>query len=153
MFQVNVEKCLSIFKDVYVSSDSVEILGLAESLGAIGIQRGLELCGDTPNIPVYQHALKNMKGKVDVIVAVQANSPTIKKETIIKVKEIMELGFNEVMTCDEDYKIYGSVWALTTKKLKVYKGYFNPKPDVLVLDRSIDIHTQKDYNEALKQKI
>ena len=58
MFLVNTEKCLDIFDSVYVSSDSKEILKQAQEIGAIPILRSEDLCGDTPNIPVYQHALQ-----------------------------------------------------------------------------------------------
>src|SRR3990167_821307 len=64
MFLVNVEKCLRVFDDVYVSSDSEEILKITKDAGAKPILRGVELCGDTPNIPVYRHAIEQM-GDVD----------------------------------------------------------------------------------------
>jgi len=86
MFLVNVEKCLRVFDDVYVSSDSEEILKITKDAGAKPILRGVELCGDTPNIPVYRHAIEQM-GDVDGIVAVQANSPTIPAEIIRRTKK------------------------------------------------------------------
>src|ERR1039457_6552775 len=70
MFLVNLKKCLKIFDECYVSSDNQWILDTVETNGGIPILRGEELCGDTPNIPVYQHAVKHMKD-VDSIVAVQ----------------------------------------------------------------------------------
>ena len=96
MFLVNVEKCLRIFDKVFVSSDSDYVLDQAEMAGAIPIKRGEELCGDVPNIPVYQHALQFM-GETDGIVAVQANSPTIDINIIGLGKKLMEWGLNEVM--------------------------------------------------------
>ena len=138
---------------MYVSSDSKEILELAESIGAIPILRGKELCGDTPNIPVYQDALRHM-GDVDGIIAVQANSPTISISIIGLVKRIMGMGIDEVMTCHEGYSIYGSVWALSSFRLKNYpeEDIYHPKPNVLIVDKSVDIHTLEDYKLALKQK-
>src|SRR3990167_10339966 len=112
MFLVNVEKCLGIFEKVYVSSDSDEILKQAEDIGAIGIKRGEELCGEVPNIPVYQHAFTFMDNP-DFIVAVQANSPTVKEEVICRVKDFMDSGSSEVITVHGGGKLYGSVWALS----------------------------------------
>lgn len=150
MFLVNTKKCLRIFDEVYVSSDSLKIRNLAEKEGAIPIKRSKELCGDTPNIPVYQHALEFM-GDADIIVAVQANSPTLEGNTIAFVKHLMEMGASEVMTCHENYKIYGSVWAVSRKKLEKYDNPYDPQPDVLVVDPSVDIHLIEDYINALCQ--
>lgn len=150
MFLINTKKCLKIFDSVYVSSDSPEILSLAESVGAIGIIRGEDLCGDTPNILVYKHAGAVM-GDIDGIVAVQANSPSIKPEIIKKVKTLMEMGLSEVMTCHRGGKLYGSVWALTTERLEHYSDPYNPEPVGLVYDESVDIHTEEDLKQALCQ--
>ena len=151
MFVWNLERMLKIFNKVYVSSDYEFILETAKKMGAIAINRPDELCGDVPNIPVYQHALPFMDSP-DIIVAVQANSPTIEESLIKKAKSIIEnYGFNELMTCHKDYKIYGSIWAITVEKLKNYGDPFKPNPEVLLLDESIDIHTQEDFNSAIKQ--
>lgn len=150
MFLVNTKKCLKIFSRVYVSSDDQFILDEAEWNGAIPIKRGEELCGDIPNIPVYQHALGYMNG-VDGIVAVQSNSPTISSKLIETTKELLEKGFNEIMTMHKDRSIYGSIWALERKRLENYLDPYNPKPDVLLLDQSIDIHTSEDLIKAKKQ--
>ena len=151
MFLVNVEKCLKLFEEVYVSSDSDEIINQATRVGAIGIKRPDDLCGDTPNIPVYRHAMRYM-GYVDNIIAVQANSPTVDINTIALVKRMMEdFGIEEIMTCHPDYSIYGSVWGIYKYRLTNYGDPYHPTPDVLVVDNSVDIHTQEDYEAALKQ--
>jgi CMP-2-keto-3-deoxyoctulosonic acid synthetase len=149
MFLWNVEKCLKIFSRTFVSSDDDWILEEAENVGAIPIKRPIELCGDTPNIPVYKHALQFMNG-VDGIVAVQANSPTIDSRLIIKAKQLLEMGFLEIMTQHENGKIYGSVWALERNRLLSYVNPYNPKPEYLIRDKSIDVHTREDLNKALK---
>lgn len=154
MFLVNVLKCLEYFDDVYVSSDDQAILNMAELVGAKPIWRDESLCGDTPNIPVYQHALAEM-GEVDYIVAVQANSPTIRGPLIWEVQKYMEKGAQEVMTVhpqvDHLYRLYGSIWALSTIRLKNYGDPFSPTPELLIPDESVDIHTAQDYQKALKQ--
>ena len=144
MFQWNLEKCLRIFDKVYVSSDYNLILDISKELGAIPIKRPPELL-DTPNIPVYQHAMKQMKD-VDIIVAVQVNSPDIDEKLINDVKYLMEYGFYEIMTCHQNRKIYGSIWALNTKLLKKYpmNRYYFPQPELLLVDKSKDIHFKED---------
>lgn len=153
MFLVNTKKCLKIFDKVYVSSDGEEILRQAREAGAIPIRRGEDLCGDVPNIPVYKHALQRMT-KTDALVAVQANSPTVSPNLIALVKQIIDGGLvDEVMTCSPDYSIYGSIWAVRTDKLKKYGDPYRPKPTVLVVDNSVDIHTEADYVAALTQSL
>lgn len=146
MFMVNVRKCLPIFEKVYVSSEDRGILKLAQSVGAIPIMRTAKLCGDTPNIPVYQHAIHFIDGD---IVAVQANSPNIDSKLIITAKILIE-HYDEVMTCHPDYKIYGSIWAVKKEKLINYRDCYNPKPQILIIDTSIDIHTIENFEEALR---
>jgi CMP-N-acetylneuraminic acid synthetase len=146
MFLTNVEKCLKL-GDTYVSSDSLDILKQAEVVGAKGILRPESLCGDIPNIPVYKHALENMEDCV-VLIAVQANSPTIKEEVIQEVITCMEI-YDEVMTCHTDGTVYGSVWAILKDKLLSYGDPYKPTPRMMIVDDSIDIHTQQDYNWAL----
>ena len=152
MFLENTIKCKKVFGDsVYVSSDSKKILDQAIKVGAIPILRGENLCGDTPNIPVYQHALKVMPDDVQGIVAVQANSPTIDIEIIKEIKKLMEEGKKEVMTMHEDGTIYGSVWAISKNKLLNYGDPYKPQPEIKILDTSVDIHNQEDYNMVIKQ--
>jgi CMP-N-acetylneuraminic acid synthetase len=154
MFAVNVKKALRIFDKVYVSSDSQEILNQAMMMGAKAIWRDEDLCGDTPNIPVYQHALKHM-GDIDAVLAIQANSPTISSEMIAKAKALLEMGYNEVMTCHPQvnlvHPIYGSLWGLSKWKLEHYGDPYQPEPEILLVDDSVDIHNYQDYKRALRQ--
>jgi len=149
MFLVNTKKCLDIFDSVYVSSDSTEILKQAQKIGAIPILRNEDLCGDTPNILVYQHALQYIPKDIIGIVAVQANSPTLESSVITGAKMLLEEGKDEVMTCHEDRSIYGSVWGISRQKLENYGDPYKPNPNVTIVDRSIDVHTMLDYQRAL----
>jgi hypothetical protein len=149
MFMTNVRKCLKIFNKVYVSSDSREMLALASKAGAKPILRYENLCGDVPNIPVYQHALEYM-GKVKWLVAVQANSPNVDPNLIVLTKKLLFFGAEEVMTCHPDRSLYGSIWAMTTDRLRSYGDPYGPQPDVLLVENSIDIHSHEDYIKSIK---
>lgn len=163
MFLVNVQKALQVFDEVYVSSDSKSMLREAEKMGAIGIERSVSLCGDVPNIPVYQDALDKMEKDVKAIVAIQSCSPNVPIKLMFTVKGLMEFGYGEVMTChplqhDKNYheqsaKIYGSLWGISVKKLKDYADPYKPTPDILVVDTSEDIHYEDDYQIALKNHV
>lgn len=148
MFQWNLEKCLKIFDKTFVSSDSKEILELSEKLGAIPIKRPKSLCGEATNISVYKHALKKMN--CDTIVAVQANSPTVSESIIKRVKLLMDKK-DEVKTCHKDKSDYGSIWAIRTYKIKKYPDPYNAKPDVWIIDTSVDIHDEDDYRRSRSQ--
>jgi len=140
---------VKIFDEVYVSSDDDKILATSKKIGAIPIKRPAELCGETPNIPVYQHALQFMDNP-EIIVAVQANSPTINKYLIEEVKDLMEYGYKEILTCHQDFSLYGSIWALRVSKLKNYGDPYKPTPELLLIDPSIDVHTEEDFIKAEK---
>lgn len=160
MFVWNVEKALRIFEKVYVSSNYDFILQEAEKLGAVPIRRPEELCGDVPNIPVYQHAFKYMQNP-EIIVAIQANSPTIKESLIRQAKDLMEkYKFDEFLTSHpykegttvQNYKYYGSIWAIRADRLRNYGDPYTRKPEILLMDDSVDIHTIEDFKKAEKQQ-
>jgi len=152
----NIKKCLGVFHNCYVSSEEDEMLRIAEDAGATPLKRPSELCGEVPNILVYQYVQKTIDA--DVIVAVQACSPTIEQGLLEMAREIMLMGTEELMTCHpvehkknyhaQNAKIYGSIWALSRNRLKNYGDPYKPKPEVLLVDDSIDIHYLKDLQEA-----
>lgn len=157
MFMVNLEKMLTIFDKVYVSSDSHLILKMAEDIGAKKIYRGLELCGDVPDIPVFQDALTKMESCAG-IVAVHADTPLVEPNLIGLTKHLLEIGIQEVMTCkpitrntcykEQHCKVYGSIRGMTKERLENYGDPYKPTPDVWLVDPSLEIETFEDYEKA-----
>jgi hypothetical protein len=49
---------------------------------------------------------------------------------------------------DQGFPIYGSIWALNKERMVLYEDYFRPTPEVLLVDDSIDIHTQEDFDKV-----
>ena len=147
MFLWNLKKALKVLDKVYVSSESDEILRLARENKARVIKRPIKLCGDTPNITVYQHAIEFMDSP-DIIMAIQANSPNLEESLITDAKYLMEYGFKELMTCHEDRSLYGSIWAIRIERLLSYIDPYKPKPEALLVDNSIDIHTKEDLKQV-----
>lgn len=161
MFLNNLEKCLKVFDRVYVTSDSKEILELAQSEGAYAIRRGPELCGDVPDIPVFQHAMDNIPN-CDGFVAVHADTPMIEQNLIVLAKRLLEMGVEEIMTChkmnggvrnykDQANRIYGSIRAMSRFRAYNYPNAMKPDPDVLLVDTSPEIETLADYQSLFKQ--
>ena len=151
MFVWNTEKGLSLFDRMYVTSDYDYILDIADDMGSIPIKRTDPKLMDCPNITYYRHCVQFMNG-YDILIAIQVNSPTVSSDIIKKIKELMMTGkYQEIKTCHKDGSDYGSVWAMTKKRLEEYGDPYNAKPDLWVYDPSIDIHNQNDFNLALLQ--
>ena len=148
MFQWNLEKCLLIFDEVYVSSDDEAILLKAQELGAFGIRRPEELLEAT-NIDCYKHAQSFMRA--DAFVAVQANSPETGVRLIKSAKDLLLLGHEEVKSCHYDGSDYGSIWGMTSDRLRNYPDPYKANPSFWVKDFSIDIHTIDDLWDSFKQ--
>lgn len=161
MFIWNLMKCLEIFDEVYVSSDSPAILNMARVHGAKTILRGDDLCGDVPDIPVYRHAVIHM-GDLAGIVAVHADTPNTDKNLIVLAKRLIEGGVPEIMTChpvwhtpqykQQNSRIYGSVRGMSLDRLMTYHDPYRPEPEVLLLDTAIDIEDTDSYQQALCQR-
>lgn len=147
MFVWNLEKCLMVFDEVFVSSDDDKILDKVEEMGAIGIKRPDNLLEAT-NIDCYKHAVKFMD--CDAFVAVQANSPELATRKIKFAKDLLQLGHEEVKTCHIDRTDYGSIWGMTIEKLKHYPDPLHALPSDWIIDPSINIHTIEDiYNQYI----
>lgn len=163
MFVTNLHKCLKVFDEVYVSSDSYAILAKATLEGGLPIHREENLCGDCPDIPVFQHALSKMDAKVDGIVAVHVDTPLIESNLIALTKRLMEMGVQEVMTCkpmaEMEYGFYkeqanrigGSIRGISRERLENYDDPYHPNPEVLLVDDSPEIETLEDYNNLICQ--
>ena len=150
MFEPNVMKGVNIFSSFYVSSDDEKLLQRASELGAIPLRR-TDLLGETPNIFWYLDVVERIP-KVDAIVAIQVNSPTIEEEIIQQAKDYMERHIaDEVKTCHLDGSDYGSVWAMTIERLMDYGDPYKAKPDIWLQDPSVDIHDSSDLIKAREQ--
>lgn len=76
-------------KDVYVSSDSSEILECAEKYNAIGIRRPADIAGDTATSEsAIIHACEQVGANADVIVFLQPTSPLRKPDDIKNAIEV-----------------------------------------------------------------
>ncbi|AUX80452.1 acylneuraminate cytidylyltransferase [Sinorhizobium fredii] len=100
---------------VYVSSDSSEILHVAASFGAVGIQRPVEISGSTASSEsALIHALQeigSMSGKMpDVLVFLQCTSPFTTSEQIdAVVSKLLQEGAASAFSAIEDH---GFIWEI-----------------------------------------
>lgn len=100
ILQAKASKTLA--NNVYVSSDSDEILSVAESFGARAIQRPIEISGDTASsesaiIHAYQEISKTKQ--VDYIVFLQPTSPIRKMDDIENaIQKIKKTGADSLLS-------------------------------------------------------
>lgn len=86
--------------DVVVTSDDFELLSLAERFGAVPLERSPELAGDKVTLDpvIYDAVLKTEKLKgcrYDVVITMQATSPTLQAETLsAAIDEFLSGDFN-----------------------------------------------------------
>jgi len=80
-------------KNVFVSSDSDEILECAEKYNAIGIKRPAEIAGDTATSEsAIIHAFEQIGNHAETIVFLQPTSPLRQPDDIEKAIDVFEVG-------------------------------------------------------------
>ena len=161
MFLWNIEKGLSISKNYYFNSGDDEMISIASKLGLKIIKREKKLLGhEVPSRLIFKSCFEKMPKSIDGILHIQANSPNLELNLIKCAFQIMQMNkIEELLSCDEDYKQYGSLWGITRKRIKKYNMNKNThdrkviKPDCYLVDKSIDIHNIKDFNLSLNQSV
>ncbi|MCS4150715.1 cytidylyltransferase domain-containing protein [Salinibacter ruber] len=155
MFKWNLKKMVHLLpKNVYFNSDNEKMLDEACGVGAKTIKRNKSLRGhEVPSVMLFKSMLKKIDKKVDVIVNIQANSPTCRLSKIKKMIRIAKYtSVKEAITVyPESYDYNGSLWSISKSRLNSYGDPYVQQPEVLLTDRSIDIHYQKDLEEARKK--
>lgn len=158
LFTWNLSKALEITKNVYFNSDDVGMINIARLMKAHVLERNTNLRDhDVPSRVLFNSSLKKMPKDIEVILSIQANSPNIEPKLIKTCFELMKNNnFDELLTCDVNYNIYGSLWGLSRKRvmtssLKIsLNDKKTQKPDCLILDRSVDIHTLEEFKKSLR---
>ena len=148
LFEWNLNKILSTGIKVYFDSDSEELLLQSEKLGAIPHLRPDHLLGhDIPSIPIFQQLYDDFSINSASLLNIQANSPNVSIDLIDKAIYILKnLHCDELLTIYPSLKINGSLWGFSSDRLLNYGDPYVHKPDVLLTDKSIDVHTIEEYN-------
>ena len=153
LFQWNLGKLLSLFDEVVVDSDDKDILESAENMGAIPHIRRSDVIGnEVPSIKIFKSILDDFD-TYDGIINIQANSPNVRKNLIFKAFNIIKEGCSDhILTLNEDMSWNGSIWCISRDVIYSTKDFYDIKPDMYLLDDSIDIHTQEEFDLALKKE-
>ena len=155
LISYTIEACKksSYIDEIYVSSDSVEILKIAIESGAKAVERDQKFANDnTPKIVAVREALKQDQiiadGVPDIIIIPQANSPQITAEVMDKGFELL-LKHNlwEVMSADEN-GIQNAAFRIIRREhinndfLSAHCGF--------ITSNIIDVHTLNDILQLEK---
>ncbi|MDG2370751.1 MAG: hypothetical protein P8M12_08920 [Flavobacteriales bacterium] len=151
-----IEACFksSFINDVYVSSDDVEILNVAEQYGAKSLMRDSELADDlTPKIVAIRSALKQQAllkdGDPDVVIIPQANSPEITNIAIDDGFDLMKkYNLWEVMSADSN-GVQNAAFRIVRVD-QINNNFLSAHCGFVTFD-CLDVHTIEDLN-FLEQK-
>jgi CMP-N-acetylneuraminic acid synthetase len=155
-----------VSNSVYVSSDSDEILEIAEQYGAIRIKRPSLLAkDDTPSEETIKHCLSNI-GHEGSFILVQPTSPLVKSHHIEGCWKTYKLGVYDAMASIEEqkwseYDIYGSKQIIVKQARRLNGAIFITHSDKIYSSKkvlnghvgyytmpakySIDINTLEDF--------
>lgn len=151
LFVHNVRKLVELGVGPIVDSDDDEILAIAEAAGAVPTRREEALRGpDVPTLPIVRAAFERLTiGPPTCALIVQANSPNIRTETLRHAIDLISrTDIDELMSAAPDRSHNGSVWAVSHDRLVDYGDPYVHRPDVLLVDDSIDIHHETDLDAA-----
>lgn len=152
LFLRNLTKMIELGLEPILDSDDDDILALAEQAGAVPHYRAPELHGpDVPTLPIVKAAFEALSiGAPTAAVIVQANSPNLETGTLEQaIRIICAAPVDEVMSAFPDRRHNGSVWAVSHERLVDYGDPYVHRPDVLLVDDSIDIHDAADLDAAI----
>lgn len=135
---------------IFVSSDDLEILQTAETLGATGLLRPADLADDkTPKIVAIRQAANDPKVGVldrdDIVIVAQANSPQITAEQLRSAHALMtDHNLWEVMSTDSN-GVQNAAFRLVR-----YHALFNEFLSAhcgFIVAPNMDVHTLEDLQK------
>lgn len=131
---------------VYVSTDSPEIASFAHSEGAEIIMRPDNLCGETPLLEVYYHALKFINnGSVRYVVGLQPDHPDRTMDFKAAIEYAINKDLDDLISVDNKGNKNGSIRiikaaVLLNKEISVKSG--------VIVDNATNIHELGDFKLA-----
>ncbi len=156
MYIYTLKKMSNFDVEIYFNSDSIAMLEKAkENFPFLHTMLRDENLRDNnlPSVPLFQSMVEYFNLQSSSILNVQANSPSISISLIADAIKIMtHCNVSELLTIYPDTrKNNGSLWGFSCERLKNYGDPYIHKPDFLICDPSIDIHTEQEFNESLQQ--
>lgn len=146
-----IQAALETGHKVYVSSEDKKIQYLAKKYCDVIVRPKVLAEDDIWTKDVVAHFIgKQNIDDEDIIVLVQANSPSVTTETINKAISIVESGQWEVSTVGEDFVNNGAVTAF---RAKVNKHEGKANYNAVIPTDFVDVHYQEDVPKAEEQLV
>ena len=135
-----------LIDEIYVSTESDVIAGIAREYGAQVVQRPEELAGDNVRTQdVFEH-FAGVVRDFDILVGVQANSPNVSARDIDSgIRKLLDNDLWEVRSVSPDGLENGAVWIL--KRATVFWHGLSVYFGVITVD-AVDVHTVADLRKA-----
>ena len=95
--------------EIIISSESIELKKLSETLNVIFHHRGKEMYGDSEVVDVYIDILKNQKKNYDYIVGLQPDHPDREHSLDNCLEYMISNKYDDLITIEENFKRSGSV--------------------------------------------
>ncbi len=140
--------------DIFVSSDDSEILKTAKKSGAISLLRPAKLSDDkSPKMLVVRSVLKHpkflKKGKPDIVIVPQANSPQLKPKDMDKGFEMLfKYNLWEVMSADENGVQNAAFRIIRTEHIN--NDFLSAHCGFVTVKNCVDVHTIEDIKKLEK---
>lgn len=155
LYEWNLEKLLRQGIPVMFDSDDEGMLKRATVLGAVPHLRSKSLCGhDVPSVPLFQSIVNDAATVPGAILNLQANSPNCSELLVSRAVALCRhVAFAELLTVFPDRSNNGSLWGFSYERLMNYGDPYVHKPDVLLVDDAVDIHTEADLEAARQMHV
>ena len=152
------KKMITLNIPIYFDSNSAMMCDAARALSpliATHIRDSHLLDTSVPSVPIFQsmYSYFQLEKKSASVLNIQANSPNIKLKTLHKAACIMtHSNTSELLSIySHDRSNNGSLWGFSSHRLLNYGDPYTHMPDSFVIDDSVDIHTQEDFDLSIKQ--
>jgi CMP-N-acetylneuraminic acid synthetase len=129
---------------IYVSTDGQKIAEHAKSRGIKTILRPQHLCGDTPIIDVYRHAVENMDENATIVVGLQPDHPDRDISIDQTLDTLQAEQADRIMSTEADGTKNGAHYVLT----RHYIDTEDSRKDVVIIDDCTNIHYAEDLQRA-----
>ena len=126
-------------KNIFVSSESEEVLNLAKKLNVYGVKRPNSLSRDTSSSEsAILHVMYSLNFKIKNVIFLQATSPLRKPDDIDKAFQTFEKTNSDSLFSCHKAEDHFDVWALKRGKYKpLVVDYENRKPRQLIKEEQV----------------
>ncbi len=147
-FTIDYAQSCPLIDEIYVSTDSQEIVRHAKTRGIKAVMRPPHLCGDISIAEVLRHAINNIPGGKDKftrVIALQVDHPDRKINLTDLIRLTLERDIADTITIEADGVRNGSIRILKVKDLMSGAISYSI---MAVRDECTNIHYQDDFDKA-----